>query len=899
MPFITTPDQRVRVFISSTLNELAEERKAARTAIGNLRLIPVFFEAGARPHPPRDLYSAYLEQSHIFLGIYWNSYGWVAPGAEISGLEDEYRLCGNRPKLIYVKQSEERQPELRKLLQDVQNSDTACYQKFSDAAELQQLIENDLSVLMSEIFQNALFEHQSNAALGPGDLKIDALPLIRNTIIGREQDIHDVSETLMRPDVSILTLLGTGGTGKTALSIHVAHAVADRFRNGAAFVPLAPVSDSQLTAFAIASTLGLQDSGKQPVEVTLLEFLVDKEMLLVLDNFEQILGASGLVSDISSRCEDVKILVTSRSSLHLRNERIYPLSPLEVPESWVDTREELMKAPAAALYVERAQAVNPGLQLDGENIKAIVEICQRLEGLPLAIELAAARTRFFQPAALLSRIEKALDLVSKGPLDLPERQKTLRAAIEWSYNLLEPETQKALIQLGVFRKNWTMEAAFAVAQSDSNPIDIEETTERLLDASLIKPVHVGPGQEPRFSMLQTVREYAGEILELEPGALETKLRYARYYLQMLELSEDQLWAPNSEPWLDNIENELPNIRASFYLFTENGDYENAWKFFYLIAPYWGVRGGSSEAPAWIEAAKMETGLQLSDAHVKGKALLWASYVGFYLLQMDRGFQLVRRAEEIFRTIGDRANLCFSLVISGGYSVWTGRPEAAVKLDECAELAEVIDDRVVQGLFYVWSAGHLQKQGKKEQLARNLVMANKIAFEHEYKIILANLLHMRLTYLQGREEVAGEFPEYLRTYEALPKKGYQGYKSAALAGCTLALIYSGRLAEAGPYFLKSLEYARGSGQKEMEFFSILAGCQYYGLIGNFRKACALLGALDAFAKQTNYFFHGTPTWEYEQARSLAFSDQADEQRTAWYDQGRKMSLDEVILFGMRD
>ncbi len=492
MPFITTPDQRVRVFISSTLNELAEERKAARTAIGNLRLIPVFFEAGARPHPPRDLYSAYLEQSHIFLGIYWNSYGWVAPGAEISGLEDEYRLCGNRPKLIYVKHAEERQPELRKLLQDVQNSDTACYQKFSDAAELQQLIENDLSVLMSEIFQNALFEHQSNAALGPGDLKIDALPLIRNTIIGREQDIHDVSETLMRPDVSILTLLGTGGTGKTTLSIHVAHAVVDRFRNGAAFVPLASVTDSSLAASVIASALGLQDSGKQPVEVTLLEFLVDKEMLLVLDNFEQILGASGLVSDISSRCEDVKILVTSRSSLHLRNERIYPLSPLEVPESWVDTREELMKAPAAALYVERAQAVNPGLQLDEENIKAIVEICQRLEGLPLAIELTAARTRFFQPAALLSRIGKTLDLVSKGPLDLPERQKTLRAAIEWSYNLLEPETQKALIQLGVFRKNWTMEAAFAVAQSDSDPIDIEETTERLLDASLIKPVHGGP-----------------------------------------------------------------------------------------------------------------------------------------------------------------------------------------------------------------------------------------------------------------------------------------------------------------------------------------------------------------------------------------------------------------------
>lgn len=899
MPFITTPDQRVRVFISSTLVELAEERKAARTAIGNLRLIPVFFEAGARPHPPRDLYSAYLEQSHIFLGIYWNSYGWVAPGAEISGLEDEYRLCGNRPKLIYVKHSDERQPELRKLLQNIQNSDTACYQKFSDAAELQQLIENDLSVLMSEIFQNALFEHQSNAPLGPGDLKIESLPLIRNTIIGREQDIHDVSETLMRPEVSILTLLGTGGTGKTTLSIHVAHAVVDRFRNGAIFVPLASVTDSSLAASVIASALGLQDSGKQPVEVTLLEFLVDKEMLLVLDNFEQILGAAGLVSDISSRCEDVKILVTSRTPLHLRNERIYPLSPLEVPESWVDTREELMKAPAAALYVERAQAVNPGLQLDRENIKAIVEICQRLDGLPLAIELAAARTRFFQPAALLSRIEKALDLVSKGPLDLPERQKTLRAAIEWSYNLLEPETQKALIQLGVFRKSWTMEAAFAVAQSDSNPIDIEETTERLLDASLIKPVQVAPGQEPRFSMLQTVREYADELLERDPSGLETKRRYARYYLQMLELSENRLWAPNSEPWLDNIENELPNIRASFYLFIENGDYENAWKMFYLVAPYWAVRGGYSEGAVWVEAAKLATDLEGFSPLVKGKALLQAAYVHFYLLRMDRGFSLARQAEDILRSAGDLENLCLTLVLYGGHQSWMGLPGAETRLEEAEELVKVIDNPVIQGLFYVWSSGYLAQTGDFDRLSRNLRKANELAWQHENKFILANLLHMNISFLQKRDDIAHAFPEYLKTYEAFPPKGYKGYKSAALACCTMALVFSGRSGEARSYFFKSMEYARESGEKEMEFFATLTGCAFFSMTGDHAKAATLLGAVDNFIEQANYPSTGMSTWQYEYARSVALPDTADAGRKAWYDQGRKMTLDEVILFGMKE
>ena len=188
MAIIKTPDQRVRVFISSTINELAEERQAARQAIENLRLIPVFFEAGARPHPPRDLYSAYLDQSHIFLGIYWNSYGWIAPGSDISGLEDEYRLCGNKkPKLIYVKQSNERQDKLKGLLEDIEKSDSACYQKFSTAAELQKLIENDLSVLMSEIFENALLgeralDNNSSAELNIELKRIVEIPNIRSHI---------------------------------------------------------------------------------------------------------------------------------------------------------------------------------------------------------------------------------------------------------------------------------------------------------------------------------------------------------------------------------------------------------------------------------------------------------------------------------------------------------------------------------------------------------------------------------------------------------------------------------------------------------------------------------------------------------------------------------------------
>lgn len=910
MAIIKTPDQRVRVFISSTINELADERKAAREAISNLRLIPVFFEAGARPHPPRDLYSAYLEQSHIFLGIYWNSYGWVAPGAEISGLEDEYRLCGNKkPKLIYVKKSAERQPQLNGLLADIEKSETACYQAFSDAAELQKLIENDLSVLMSEIFENALLDNKQSTRTAQEiseitHHKLVELPHIRSEIYGRDEDLQKVSELITKPGIALVTLLGAGGTGKTTLSVHIGHQVKDKFKDGVVFIPLAPVTDYKLVAATIAEVLGVQDSGKQPIEQTLIDFLSDKNFLLVLDNFEQVIDASNFVSDIITRCKDVKILVTSRTSLHIRNERIYNLAPLALPdEDKKITPDELRNFPAIELFVERALEVNPKLQFTKENTEAIIEICQRMDGLPLAIELAAARTRFFQPAALMSRIEKTLDLVSKGHKDLPERQQTLRGAIEWSYNLLTEDTQKIFRQLGVFKRSWTMEAADAIINDIS--VDIEEMTERLLDVSLIKPVLVNHSSEPRFNMLQTVHEYAAEMLEKSAEATATKKRYADYFLQLCVQSERQLWGVNSEPWFDKFEFEFQNIRAAFYIFVENNNYEKAWKLFYLLVPYWHMRTGLNEASTWMQAAKVDSKIDTTDSdlaqisnEVKGKTFLWAAYVEFFLLKIESGYVFVYRSEELLRQTGDDASLISALAMDGGYGVYMKFPDAVEKIMEAEKLAEYSNDLFAKTSIYLWPIQHYFETGELEKAKKNLEDIRQLAIDNDIKYAAGLLFIIQSGFmtLEGRYE---ESLQYSReTYNALPEKGYKSYKSACMAHIAVSLLMMDKIAEAEPYFLKSLELTRECGEKEGEFHSTLLGSFLYGKKHDYEKACKLFGALNAFIEFSKYPLISTTKTYYEMTRDIVLPDEKDVQRKKWYEEGKKMKIEEAVIYAMK-
>ena len=447
-PAIRTPDQRVRVFVSSTLTELAAERAAARTAITRLHLTPIMFELGARPHAPRELYRAYLEQSEVFVGIYWQQYGWVAPGEEVSGLEDEYLLSGDKPKLIYMKAAAERQPRLTEMLARVEADDRASYKRFDNADDLAELLADDMAVLLTERFARPV------PAAAPGRRPV---PVPLTPIVGREDEIAAVVALLRDPYVHLVTLIGPGGIGKTRLAIEVARRMSTAGPadlDGVSFIDLAAVRDAAGWTEAVTAVLGIRPEGNRPVLEMLIDRLQGRRLLLVLDNVEQLVAAAADLATLLAACPDLTVLVTSRIVLRLRGEHEVALAPLPTPPAGPQADAETVgRSAAVRLLVARARQVRLDFAVTSDNAAAVAELCRRLDGIPLALELAAAQLRLLTPATLLRRLgtglDRSLDLTASA-VDAPDRQRTLRATIEWSYSLLGEAERALLARLSVF-----------------------------------------------------------------------------------------------------------------------------------------------------------------------------------------------------------------------------------------------------------------------------------------------------------------------------------------------------------------------------------------------------------------------------------------------------------------
>lgn len=616
---IRTPDQRLRVFISSTLEELKNERLAAKKAVSSLRMTPVMFELGARPYAPRDLYSAYLEQSHVFIGIYGERYGWVAPDMEISGLEDEFNLSANHPRLIYIKRpAPAREPRLETLIRSIMNAGISC-KFYADAEELSEMIENDLALLLTERFHS----ERSQSRVQP---TLPAIPVTTPALIGRGKDIATVKELLRKPDVPLLTLTGTGGIGKTSLALAVAREMQQEFRDGVYFVPLASVRDAGLVPSTIVQQVFPGELGGLPPLELLKKLFEDRRALLVLDNFEQVVGAGSAIAELSVACPQLKILVTSREVLRLSIEHEYRVPMLALPDMsnvqrlYAELIAHVSRSSAVQLFLHRAQAIDRNFALTAENAPAVAEICSRLDGLPLAIELAAARIRVLTPQAMLQHLGKSLTLLSNGSRDLPDRHRTLMATIDWSYSMLLPEEQQLLAALSIFCGGSTIEAAIAVAGGEdvgrgewpriamylydpnieprSFPgfsFEMLEKLESLAAKNLIYCEEIAG--EKRFMMFATIKEFALQHLQKNNHLQAIARNHFDYFLSLAENLWLLLRGRDAREAYARLDAELDNMREALNWALVNEPVAGL-RLAMALGEYWDTRGMPDEQIHW-------------------------------------------------------------------------------------------------------------------------------------------------------------------------------------------------------------------------------------------------------------------------------------------------------------
>jgi predicted ATPase len=643
------------------MKELAGARAAARSAIERLRLTPVLFELGARPYPPRDLYLAYLRQSDVFIGIYGQQYGWIAPDQEISGLEDEYLNAGGMPKLVYVQSpAPDRDPRLREMLSRIQ-SDGLSYRGFATSDELSTLIADDLALLLSERFD-----------LGDEPKEIERpsrrpLPSPASRFIGREREKSIVRDLLTGGDARLVTLVGPGGIGKTRLAIEVGSGLVDKF-DGVVMVALEEVSSADLVVSSIASALGVPESSGHVLLDVIINYLRTRRMLLIVDNFEHVVAAAGVLGHLITQTDQVVLLVTSRERLRLSGERVVEVPPLQVPEA-ADSAQALLRSDAVALFIDRARAAGSELDLDYGQLDIIAQICRRLDGIPLAIELAASRAKVVGPEELLRRLDRRLSFLTGGPRDLPLRQQTLRATIAWSHELLDDSERRLFARLGVFAAGFSLEAAETVCADDAAPAVLDSIAS-LVDKSLVRtedPLH---GQ-PRFTMLQVVRDFALEQLDALAETDRLRRAHADYYLGVIIAAEPKL-RRNPGPVIEQYHADLPNIRGALRWsleVKEGGRIARMavamWPFLSAISPairsLW-IAGLLSESVEVVQQALVdETALSAAE---RAHARLGLGMLAFGQGNYEQAAPALETAIELYTQLGDVRHKATALVPLG-------------------------------------------------------------------------------------------------------------------------------------------------------------------------------------------------------------------------------------------